>query len=130
MIIIKEPDHRKFPRRPFAARVRIQDHIQGRASTGAIVDINPMGMLIETRRRFALGEVVALRFPSPEGGHDLRVSGEVVRLDAACDEHRGAVALEFFDLEDWIFQELCGYVYDAPEERALIVTLEYATAGA
>lgn len=96
----------------------------GRSSSGAVVDINPMGMFIQTRRKLTMGEMLELRFPSPQGDYDLSVSAEVVRVEP------GGVALEFFDLEDWIFQELYGYVYQAPHERALIVTLEQAAASA
>ena len=76
-----------------------------------------MGMQIETRRAFSEGEIVSLRFPAPQGEYNLTVSGEVVRAA------RGSIGIEFFDLEDWIFDELCAYVYQTDDDRALVVSV-------
>lgn len=122
MIIIKHADHRKFPRRRFDALVRIEDHIRGRESIGSALDINPMGMLIETRKALCLGEIVTLSFQAPDGANIIRVSGEVIRIEG---HGRGRqVGIEFFELEDWIFEELCGYVYDTDEPRPLVVQIQ------
>ena len=124
MIVIKEADHRKFPRRRYSARVHIRDHIQGRATTGSAVDINPMGIYLECRRRFSAGEVVSLRFPSPDGDYFLMVKGQVVRVDPSGPGRRGGVAIEFYDQDDWIFDELCSYVYDTGTQRPVLVSLD------
>jgi hypothetical protein len=85
-------------------------------------DINPMGLLLETRRHFRVGETVSLSFPAPSGEYHLRVSGEVLRVHTGGLSRRiGEVAVEFFGLEDWIFEELCNYVYDQEKVPVLQV---------
>ncbi len=124
MIDIKDSDFRKFPRRSFTARVRIHDHIRGRTVSANATDINPMGMFIETKRSFQNGETVSLVFPSPEGDYELSVTGEVVRVRPRGDGKRSGVAVEFFGHEDWIFDELCSYVYGADGPKALTITVD------
>jgi len=120
-------DNRKFPRKPFEAKVRIHDHIHGKWTTGTAIDINPMGLLIIPRRSFNVGESIDLSFPSTEGDHDLKVSGEVVRVDIQTSDRKGGVAVEFFGMEDWMFEELCRYVYGEEKEAVLTVTLQGQT---
>lgn len=117
MIIINEADHRKFPRRDFSVKVRIHDPVKGRDYDATALDINPMGMALESKRSMSEGEVISLRFPSPEGDYQLAVQGQVVR---ASGKH---LAIEFFDLEDWIFEELCAYVYDRNGNRPLVLAV-------
>jgi hypothetical protein len=88
------------------------------------VDINPSGMFIQTRASMDVGEIVTLHFTSPKGGCQLCVSGQVVRSEA----HGGGVGVELFDLDDWIFQELCDYVYPQDEPRPLRANVLPATA--
>ena len=115
-------DNRKFPRKTFEAKVRIHDHIHGKWTKGVAIDINPMGLLIVPRRSFNVGESIDLSFPSTEGEHDLKVSGEVVRVDSPGGDRKGGVAVEFFGMEDWMFEELCRYVYGEDQDAILTVT--------
>ena len=115
-------DNRKFPRKPFHAKVRIHDNIHGKWTSGEALDINPMGLLLVPRRQFTIGETLDLSFPSTEGDYNLTVSGEVMRLDEESDR-KGAVAVEFFGMEDWIFDELCRYVYGQEKDAVLTVNV-------
>ncbi|MFT5434086.1 MAG: hypothetical protein ACI9OJ_004799 [Myxococcota bacterium] len=112
------PDHRKFPRRAFIGRVELIEYIHGRQSVAVATDINPMGMRLDTKRVPTMGEVLTLKFPSPKGDYDLTVSGEVMRIE------KGACGVEFFGLEDWIFEELCAYVYGVEYPGSLILEAE------
>jgi len=113
-------DNRKFPRKPFQAKVRIHDNIHGKWTSGEALDINPMGLLLVPRRQFTVGEILDLSFPSMEGEYNLTVSGEVMRVEDEADR-KGAVAVEFFGMEDWIFDELCRYVYGKDQNAVLTV---------
>ena len=79
-----------------------------------------MGLLLVPRRQFTVGEILDLSFPSMEGEYNLTVSGEVMRVEDEADR-KGAVAVEFFGMEDWIFDELCRYVYGKDQNAVLTV---------
>jgi len=124
MLIIKDSDFRKFPRRSFDARVRIQDYIHGRTVNGRATDINPMGMFLETKRPFHEGETLSLTFPSPNSTNEFKVTGEVVRIQPGTGAQKPGVAIEFFGHEDWIFEEICAYVYDSEDANAITVEVD------
>ena len=119
MNAVKTADLRKFPRRRFDVRVTIHDHIRGRRTLGRAVDVKPMGLLLAARAGFGRGETIALRFPAPAGGYDLTAAGEIVRIE----QHRGKTtyALEFFGVDDSVFEVLCRYVYAKDAELVLMV---------
>ena len=116
-------DYRKFPRRKFTAKVRIHDHIHGKWIAGEAVDINPMGLLLVPRRTLNLGEIITVSFPSPEGDYDLSVNGEVVRVDDGKTSRKPGAAVEFFGLDDWVFEELCRFVFEGKQDLQLTVTV-------
>ncbi len=126
MIEIRDADHRKFPRRTFEARVRIHDHIRNRDVDTRAIDVNPMGMAVESRA-FTMGETVSVRFPSPGGAYNLHVNGQVVRIEERPGK-KPLVGIEFFDIEEWIFDELCAYVYEERGQKPLVLVLTDAVA--
>jgi len=123
LIIIRDIDHRKFPRRSFDASVTVTDSLTGKDHVVSAIDINPMGVLIETRRPFTMGSVVDLSFMSPEGDYNLRLTGQVVRVLEAGPGRKASAGIEFFEMEDWILEELCAYVYAADEAQPLVLVV-------
>ena len=124
MIVMTDLDMRKFPRREYTVPVEVHDHVRGKRAIAQALDINPFGMFLQTRASMAVGEILTLHFASPEGGYELCISGQVVRTGG----RGGGVGVEFFDVDDWIFEELCGYVYEQDEPRSLRANVLPSTA--
>jgi hypothetical protein len=109
MIVVSSQDLRRAPRRDFRVPVEIVDHHRGRRLVGRTVEVSPFGMFIETEQRFEGGQLVTVKFPSPNHEYDLCLTGEVVRNDD--DEGEGGgVAVEFFGVDAWVRSELAAYV--------------------
>ena len=122
MQVTTDTDHRKFPRRQFSTRVTIRDAIRGRKQTGVTVDVNPLGMLVTVKKPMQVGEILAMSFPVPDGSAIARVSGEVVRV-VPMSGGRYRLGVEFFSVENWLFDDLCAYVYEVPQKRELTLVV-------
>ena len=122
MQVTTDIDHRKFPRRQFSTRVTIRDAIRGRKQTGVTVDVNPLGMLVTVKKPMQVGEILAMSFPVPDGSAIARVSGEVVRV-VPMPGGRYRLGVEFFSVENWLFDDLCAYVYEVPQKRELTLVV-------
>ena len=116
-------NQRQHPRRMLSTQVTIRDTSKGRTLRGATVDINPLGMLVNTSERVSVGQVLALAFPSPSSGRLAHVRGDVVRV-VKMGTQRYRLGVEFDAPDGWLFQELCDYVYEVPEKRELTFILE------
>jgi hypothetical protein len=120
VIEIRDADYRKFPRRPFRVRVEIDDLIRNRRLKATAVDLNPMGIAVESKA-FNMGETVSLRCPSPEGNYHLHINGQVVRIEER--DGKRVVGIEFFDMEEWVFEELRTFAYTDRAKQPLVLVL-------
>lgn len=124
-------ERRKFVRRLFRRAVRVMEYIHGRESQCEAVNLNPMGMFLKTRKRYRLGETVTVRFPAPSGDYEMVLNGEVVRIVGPVEAREtgaeAGVAIRFFGMAHWDFNELFEFVYGSAD-ASIVVTTESAEA--
>jgi hypothetical protein len=120
-------ERRKFTRRLYRRPVRVTEYIHGRESECEAVNLNPMGMYLNTRKRYRMGETVTVRFPSPSGDYEMVLNGEVVRIVGPVEARESGaepgVAIRFFGMAHWDFNELFEFVYGS-QEASIVVTSE------
>ncbi len=123
VVVIRERDKRRHPRRAFRADVRVRDSETGAEYSATAVDINPRGMALLSRTPLPDGCTIELTFPSPECGDLVTVTGEVVRSDARGRWQRVRSAVVFSAVEESVFTELCDHVYRVSDKTPLLMLL-------
>lgn len=104
---------RRHDRRPLAYRFAVYTPHASEPRVFESVDISPTGVFLASDTPLDQGEDVGLEFNSPGTDRAVRLCGRVTRFTSAADSHcgRSGVALEFVDVSDAQWDDLCQLVF-------------------
>lgn len=104
---------RRHDRRPLTYRFAVYTPHTNEPYVLESVDISPTGVFLASDTPLDQGEDVRLEYTSPVTERAVRLCGRVTRFTNAADSHcgRSGVALEFVDVSDEQWDDLCQLVF-------------------